>query len=91
MQLGYAAIVAVEKGPEILRQVILVELGQRADDAEVQRDIAAQRLRRIGHVDIAGCMSAWEKAVGEDLGEEDFHPLRASVGISIPAAQAARP
>ena len=46
VQLGHALVVAPEEGEEVLRQVLLVELGQRADDAEVERDVAAEGRRR---------------------------------------------
>ena len=53
VQLGDALVVAVEEGDEVLRQVVLVELGQRADDAEVERDVAAEGRRRDRHLDVA--------------------------------------
>ena len=57
-----ALVVATEEREEILREVALVPLGQRAHDAEIERDVLAV-------VDgastptkmLPGCMSAWKK------------------------------
>src|SRR5438105_1643589 len=46
VQLGDALVVAPEEGDEVLRQVFLVELGERADDAEIERDVAPEGRRR---------------------------------------------
>jgi hypothetical protein len=36
-----ALVVALEEGKKVLRQIVLVVVGERADDAEVERDITA--------------------------------------------------
>src|SRR6266581_2649918 len=41
VRLRHAPVVALEKSEEILREVLLVDLGERAHDAEVERDVAA--------------------------------------------------
>ena len=50
---GDTLVVAAEEGEEILRQVVLVAVGQASDDAEIERC----RSHR-GDKDVAGCMSA---------------------------------
>ena len=75
VQLGHAFVVAPEKGGEILRQVLFVDLVERAHDAEVQRDVAAKGLGRQAHLDVAGVHVGVEKTVSEDLGEKDGHAV----------------
>ena len=75
MQLGHALVVAAEEGDEVLRQVVLVDLGQRADDAEVQRHVAAEGLGRDADLDVARVHVGMEEAVAEHLGEEDGHAV----------------
>ncbi len=67
---GDALVVAAEEGEEVLRQVILVGVGQRADDAEIERDVAAESPG--GDEDVARVHVGVEEAVAEHLGEEDF-------------------
>ena len=71
MQLGHPLVVTPEKGDEVLRQVFLVELGQRAHDAEVKRDVAAEGLRRHAHLDVAGVHVGVKETVSKHLREED--------------------
>ena len=66
--LGDAAIVAAEEREEVLREVVLVEIAQRADDAEVERDVAAVRTDQ----DVARVHVGVEEAVAEHLREEDL-------------------
>jgi hypothetical protein len=75
VQLGHALVVAPEEGHEVLRQVVLVVVGQRADDAEVQRDVAAEGGRVEADLDVARVHVGVEEAVAEDLGEEDRHAV----------------
>ena len=65
----HALVVAAEEGEEVARQVLLVDLGQRAHDAEVERDVL---LGPGAHQDVAGVHVGVEKAVAEHLGEEDL-------------------
>jgi hypothetical protein len=69
-----------EEGDEVLRQVFLVVLGQRADDAEVQRDVAAEGLRVQADLDVARVHVGVEEAVAEDLGEEDRDAVARQLG-----------
>ena len=75
VQLGHAPVVAVEEGQQVLGQVVLVARVERADDAEVHRDIA--RVRRVvdHHEDVAGVHVGVEEVVAEHLGEEDLHAV----------------
>jgi len=62
VRLRHALVVALEEGEEVLRQVVLVDVGERAHDAEIDRDVLAAR----GPVSVEtkmlpGCMSAWKK------------------------------
>ncbi len=75
MQQRHTVVIALEEGQEILRQVILVEFRQRPDDAEIQRDIAAQGLGRHAHQDVAGVHVGVEEAVAKHLREEDLHAV----------------
>ena len=74
VQLGDTAVVAVEEGEEVLRQVALVVGAERADDAEVHRQPA--RPRRVAGIDedVAGVHVGMEETMMEDLREEDLDP-----------------
>src|SRR5882762_1002964 len=63
-----AGVVALEKPQEVLREILLVHLGERAHDAEIERDVAA--LRR--HQDVSRVHVGVEEAVAEHLREEDL-------------------
>src|SRR5579863_3441679 len=71
VQLGHAAVVAVEDREEVLRQVVLVARIERADDAEVDGRVA--RVLRIlrQHEDVPRVHVGVEEIVAEHLGEED--------------------
>jgi len=56
VRLRDAAVVAVEEGEEVLREVALVHLRERAHDAEVERHVLAL----VGDEMFPGCMSAWK-------------------------------
>ena len=64
-------VIAVEKGEEVDGEIAFVVVGQRADDAEIEGDVAVvggdQNITRV-HIGM-------EKAVAEDLCEEDFHAV----------------
>ncbi len=68
VDLRHAPVVAPEEGEEVLRQVILVHLGERAHDAEIQRDVTPVRRDE----DVAGMHVGMEETVAEHLGEEDL-------------------
>ena len=72
MHFGHALVIAAEKGDEVLREVIFVGIGQRAHDAEIQRDIAPV----ARHQHIAGMHVGVEEAVAEHLGVENLHAVR---------------
>jgi hypothetical protein len=85
MQLGHPTVVAVEEGVEVLGEIPLVLVGQRADDAEVHGHVA--RLGRVRRVDedVARVHVGVEEVVLEHLGEEHLHaafgqPLHVDVG-----------
>ena len=65
-----ALVVAAEEGEEVLRQVVLVAVGQRPDDAEIEGDVAAVR----GNEDVARMHVGMKEAVAEDLREKDLDP-----------------
>ncbi len=91
VQQRHAVVVTLEERQEVLRQVILVKLRQRPDDAEIQRDIAAEGLGRHAHQDVAGMHVGVEKAVAEDLREEDLHTVaRQLVHVDAGLAQLGR-
>src|SRR3546814_19067587 len=73
MQLRHPPVVAVEERQEILRQIVFVEFGQRADDTEIQRNIASQRLGPVGHINVARVHVGVEKAVREHLREKNVY------------------
>ena len=75
MRGGHPLVVAVEKRQEIHRQIVLVVVGQAADDAKIQRDIAPVRR----HQDIAGVHVGMEKPVTKHLGEKNLHAKAAQL------------
>ena len=68
---GHAVVVAVEKGQKVNRQIAFVVIGEAADDAEIERDIAVV----VGHQNIARVHIGVEKTVFKHLGEENFHTI----------------
>lgn len=74
MQLGHPAIVAIEEGEEVLRQVALVFPVEGADDAAVDADPERILGVLIGDEDVAWVHVGVEEAVAEHLGEEHLHP-----------------
>ncbi len=72
VQFGHPAVVAPEEGEEVLRQVVLVELGQRADDAEVERDVAVEVGAFTTDQDVARMHVGMKEAMAEHLREEDL-------------------
>jgi len=70
MHLGDAPVVAAEEGEEILREVVLVDRGQRAHDAEIERDVLAVR----GNQDIARVHVGMEEAVAKHLRKKNLDP-----------------
>ena len=80
MQLGNALVVAPKKRNEVLRQVFLVEFSQRANDAKVQRDVAAKRQGVDADLDVAGVHVGMKKTVAKDLREKDGHAVARQLG-----------
>ena len=68
MRSRHAGVIASEKTEEVLREILLVHLGERAHDAEVERDIAA--LGR--HQDVSRMHVRVEETVSEHLSEKDL-------------------
>ena len=67
-----AVVVAAEEREEVLRQEVLVALGQRAHDPEIDGDVLAVVRRRGGDEDVARMHVRVEVAVAEDLREEEL-------------------
>ena len=72
MQLGDAPVIAIEKREEVFGQVALVVGRQRADDAEIHRQIT--RLLRVFSIDedVPGMHVGVKEIVAEYLLEEDL-------------------
>ena len=75
MQGGHPAVIAPEKREEVLGEIVLVEVGQGADDAEIERDVTIEVGPGGAHKDVAGMHVGMEKAVAKDLGKKDFDAL----------------
>ena len=80
MQLRHTLVIAPEKSREILRQVFFVHLGQRADNAKVQRDIAPQRGWIHTDLDIARVHIGVEKTIAKHLGKKQRYPIARQLG-----------
>jgi len=61
VEFRHAFVVTAEKCREVLRQVLFVVLGERAYDAEVERDIATKGLGSQADLDVAGVHVGMEK------------------------------
>ncbi len=83
-----ALVVALEEREEVLREVVLVVVGQRADDAEVDRDVAIEVDARVADVDVAGVHVGVEEAVLEHLREEDLDAVARQL-LQVDAGRAA--
>ena len=85
---GDAPVVAAEEREEVLREIALVALRQRAHDAEVERDVLAEvGARRRATKMLPGCMSAWKNPSRNTCVKKISTPARASRGTSMPAAR----
>ena len=71
MQLGHALVIAAEKRGEVLRQVFFVELGQGADNAEIQRHIPTESGRCHTDLDISRVHVGVKKTIAKHLGKEN--------------------
>ena len=71
MQLGHPFVVAPEEGREILCQILFIRPGQGANDAKVQRDIAAKRGRRNADLNVARVHVGVKETVTKHLREEN--------------------
>src|SRR5205807_4067797 len=67
MRSRHAGVIAPEKTEEVLREVLLVHLGESPHDAEVEGDVAA--LGR--HEDVSRMHVRMKETVPEHLSEED--------------------
>ena len=70
VQLSHPLVIAAEERHKVLRQILFVHFGERAHNAEVERDVAAERLRIQTHLDIAGVHVGVEKTVAKYLGKK---------------------
>ncbi len=72
VQLGNAAVVALEEGQQVARKIVLIVRRQAADDAEVHCDVL--RLPGVAARDenVARMHVGVEKSVAEYLGKEDL-------------------
>ena len=71
---GHAMVVAAEEREEVLREIALVALGQRAHDAEVHRDVLAE-IGGIGrNEDVSGMHVRVEIAVAKNLRKKKLDP-----------------
>jgi len=85
MHFGNTFVIATEEGDEVLREIMFVAVGQRAHDAEIERDIAAI----AGHLDIARMHVGMKKSVAKNLCVKNLHTVRCQLGdIHARAAQA---
>ena len=75
VQLGDAAVVAVEDRHEVLGEPVLVVARELAHDAEIQRDEARIGLAFRIHPDVAGVRIGVEEVVAEHLLVEHAHAL----------------
>ena len=73
MQLRHTAVVALEKGKQVARQIVLVLGSQAADDAAVDGDVLRGPRVHGADKNIAGVHVGVEEAVAEHLGEENLH------------------
>ncbi len=80
MQLCNPLVIAAEKCGEILCQVLLVELGQGTDDAEIERNVAAEGFRRDTDLDVAGMHVRMEETITKHLGEKQRHAVTCQLG-----------
>ena len=80
VQLRHTLVVTAEKRGEVLRKVLFVHLGQGADDAKVQRDVAAKGFRIEADLDIARVHIGMEKTIAKHLGEENRHTIARQFG-----------
>ncbi len=76
MHFGDAFVIAAEEGDEILCKVVFVDIGERAHDAEIQRDIAA--IRR--HLDVARMHVGVKEPVAKYLRVENLDPVGGKPG-----------
>ena len=75
MQGSYALVIAAKERQEVLRQILFIELGQRAHNAKVQRDVAPKRGCIQAHHDVAGVHVRVEKSITKHLREKQGHAI----------------
>ena len=80
MQGRHTLVVAAEKGQKVLRQIFLVELGQRANDAKVQRDIAPEAIGLQADHDVSRVHVRMEETITKHLGKENGHAITRQLG-----------
>ena len=91
VQLGDAAVVAIEEREEILGEIVLVARVERADDAEVDRRVArVLRIARRRTKMLPGCMSAWKKLCRNTCVKKISTPFSASRWMSVPSSRSSR-
>jgi hypothetical protein len=86
LQLGHPSVVASEKCQEVPCEAIPVDLGQGADDAEVERDVAVEVVARLADQDVARGHVGMEETVPEHLRNNGIStPSHDSFFRSMPA------
>ena len=71
MQFSHAFVITPEKGCEILRQVFLVDLGECAHNAEVQRDVSPESGWFNADLNVARVHVGMKKAIAKNLGKKE--------------------
>ncbi len=74
MRHRHTLVVALEEGEKILREIVLVDVGERTDNPEIECDVLAVMHFVTGDKNIAGVHVGMEEAVAENLREEDLDP-----------------
>ena len=80
MQLGHTLVIAPEKRGEVLRQILFVDLGQGADNAEIQRNITAKGGWVHADLNVAGVHVRMKEAVAENLCEKQRDAVTRQLG-----------
>ena len=87
MQLRNPLVIASEKCGEVLRQVIFIDLGQRANNPEIQRNVLTQTVGFNADLYVSGVHVGMEKAVPKHLSEENSDAITRSLDMSTPASR----
>ena len=75
MRVRDAFVIAAEEGEEVLRQVVFIEIVERADDAEIECNVTTEGIGGDRHLNIPWMHVGVEKAVAENLCEENLDAI----------------